>query len=170
MIHLVQLTAAVLSMSAGAAAEPAGRAASEADVAKLRKEVQDQRQLLVAILRAEQRRNEMLLKFLLLNEPLPSSDSDALPATSGALDLAPPPMEPLGDDAAKPRRTGPATATVKGTVALAGHAPGEAYVYVENVPAAPVSVNPAVLPIRRRRHPDVLPEHRPEMRRRRITN
>ena len=139
MWNCVRVAVFLLSIGIGVGVgEPSARAATDGDVAKLRKELQEQRQLLVAILRAEQKRNEMLLRFLLVNEPPSSLDSElSLPGLSesggGTIDEAPKPVH-------KPPPA-PATATLKGTVAFKGRATSDAYVYVENVVGPPVNAS-----------------------------
>ncbi len=134
--NCVRVVASLLSIGIGAS-EPSVRAATEADVGKLRKELQDQRQLLVAILKAEQKRNEMLLRYLLMNEAPPSGDGElGLPGLSE-------PSGGLVEEGPKTphRAPPPTTATLRGTVALKGQASSEAYVYVENVVGPPVSAS-----------------------------
>lgn len=138
---LVRMTASLLALTA-AAGDASARPATESDVAKLRKDVQDQRALLLAILKAEQKRNEMLMRYLLLNEPLPADVEPSavdLPAAAGEAV----PAEAAGGKekdeglAARPHKRAATTASVKGVVTLGGKTPSQAWVYVEDVAAAP---------------------------------
>jgi plastocyanin len=87
----------------------------------------------------------MLLRYLLLNESLPSDDLELFGPRSSvapALEEAPPPSTdsaPAGASARPVPASESATETIRGRVSIAGRGAAGAYVYVENVAAPPGS-------------------------------
>jgi len=128
---------------APAAAPPAGApdvARMQAELARLKQEVRDQRQLILQLMQVEQQHYDMILKFL------NSGGSEGLPA------LPPPSALPLPGAARAPAAAGEAGApapssggaaparelgTVTGHVKSAGAPVADAYVYVDGMRSAP---------------------------------
>jgi plastocyanin len=119
---------------AGLLATPAGaqnrKRSQDPDIARLEKELAEQRQMLINILQSEQQRYEMLLKMVTSGK-LPSGglSSPGFDPPSGGDERTTSRPRP-----SQPSRPAPAaTATIEGRVNMKGSKPAAAYVYVENV-------------------------------------
>jgi plastocyanin len=107
---------------------------SDPDIARLERELAEQRQLLLWILQSEQQRYEMLLKLVSSGK----APTGAPPAAMSEMmpDDATPPRtsRPASRPAAAPSNT--ATGVVEGRITMKGAKPNAAYVYVENLTAS----------------------------------
>ncbi len=135
--HAAILAAAVFFAAATARAQPAAEPAGDAtakEVARLRQEMREQRQLLEQIQQLERRRYDLLLKLVQSAAQL-GQEAGALPGA-----FPPPSREPTRSappSGASPGTRAGRTATLSGVVTIKGRANGPVFVYVENVAASP---------------------------------
>ncbi|HVZ74773.1 MAG TPA: hypothetical protein VHJ20_20460 [Polyangia bacterium] len=127
-LSLATLFATTASAQSSAAPTPAELAA---EVARLSAQVKEQRALIMQLVRIEQEHYDLLLHLYQNRAGEPAA------ATPPALDFGAAPEATEEADAKAPRAP-LRTATLRGKINVAGGTPTNAYVYVENVKAAPV--------------------------------
>jgi plastocyanin len=144
LVSLLVLGLATLAPASGSAAAPvkpvkAGPQDTAAEVARLKAEVAEQKQLILQLVRVEQEHYDLLLK--LIQGRASAADLPAPGAAAGApaspMPAAPEPAAPglaPGADAAK---RAPRTGVLRGKVAFPGGTFTDVYVYVENVKSPP---------------------------------
>jgi plastocyanin len=101
-----------------------------AEVASLKQEVAQQREILRYLLQDQQQRSTMLLQLLNAQKPAPMSRVEPSPAGPAPV-VVPPSPQPVA--AVEPAPSKPATYSVSGRVAFSGGKPGPAWVYVSDV-------------------------------------
>jgi len=136
-VSLTVLALALLGARRGHAA-PAARPAkpspqdTAAEVARLRAEVADQKQLIMQLVRIEQEHYDLLLRLIQGR----ASVAD-VPPSSAAVPVAPNVAPPAPAPAASATRAAARTGALRGKIAFPGGSFKDVYVYVENVKSPP---------------------------------
>jgi len=110
-----------------------------AELNKLQAEVREQRQLIIQMLQTEQQRYDMLLRLMQgAGGGTPVAGLSVPSTVAGSEAVTEAPVSGKRSRASAPAEAEHRNAAIEGKVSVAGGSPGDVYVYVENVKAAPV--------------------------------